>query len=312
MDLSKFQVNEPFEVGAMNGLAKTYHVFDQQQLDAIRTAWFAKRPLLIKGEPGLGKSQIAQAIADRAGWNLIVHVVHSRSEPEDLLYHVDHVSRLAQAQLVSNHVSDKNSLNKQHFVVPGPLWWAYSPETAQAFFDSEENDYKTSIEINLAKPSVVLIDEIDKAGSELPNSLLEVLNNKSFHAHGHDKAICSDPDKIPFVIITSNAHRPLPHAFLRRCVVLELSLKKGNEGKKQLQEIAKAHHPELGNLSPELIDDVIDVVLDFRSQRSDQQYKPGTSEFLDLLKVLNDDDQYNNETDRKDAIKIISRHVLNK
>jgi len=307
MNLSDLKPNQSFAVDAKNGMPATFHVFEQQHIDAIRTAWFAKRPLLLRGEPGLGKSQIAQALAHKANCNLLLHVVHSRSEPEDLLYWVDHVSRLAQAQLVSNKVADKTSVDIEKFVVPGPLWWAYAPEKAKAFYDSSEQ-YKSSLEFDVAKPTVLLIDEIDKADSELPNSLLEVLNNHSFHAHGHDEAIQGNADNPPFVVITTNEQRKLPHAFLRRCVTLTLSL----ESEDQLIRIAEAHKSSLSALSDELIQRVASTVFKARANTADGDYQPGTSEFLDLLRVLNNNDLYKNDDDRKEALDTISQFVLDK
>jgi len=307
MNLSNLKPNQPFAVAAKNGMPATFHVFEQQHIDAIRTAWFAKRPLLVRGEPGLGKSQIAQALAHIANCNLLLHVVHSRSEPEDLLYRVDHVSRLAQAQLVSNKVADKTSVDIDKFVVPGPLWWAYAPEKAKAFYDSSEH-YKSSLEFDTAKPTVLLIDEIDKSDSELPNSLLEVLNNQSFHAHGHDKAIQGNAKNPPFVVITTNEQRKLPHAFLRRCVTLTLSL----ESEDQLIGIAEAHKESLAALSDELIQRVASTVIKARANIADGDYQPGTSEFLDLLRVLNNNEFYKNDDDRYQALYTISQFVLDK
>lgn len=307
MNLSNLKPNQSFAVDAKNGMPATFHVFEQQHIDAIRTAWFAKRPLLVRGEPGLGKSQIAQALAHIANCNLLMHVVHSRSEPEDLLYRVDHVSRLAQAQLVSKDAAEKDSVDIEKFVVPGPLWWAYAPGKAKAFYDSSEQ-YKSSLEFDTAKPTVLLIDEIDKADSELPNSLLEVLNNKSFHAHGHDEAIQSNADTPPFVVITTNEQRKLPHAFLRRCVTLTLSL----ESEEQLIDIARAHKKPLREPSSELIKRVASTVFKARANQADGDYQPGTSEFLDLLRVLNNNDLYKNDDDRYQALDTISQFVLDK
>ena len=295
----------------MAGLATSHHLFDNDQIAAIMAAWHAGRPLLVRGDPGLGKSQLAHAIAQAQEWNLIVHVVNSRTEPDDLLYGVDHVARLAKAQLVHNEVADMKELEEKRFVVPGPLWWAYAPEQAAEFFTEDESDYKTSIAIDSTKPSVLLLDEIDKADSELPNSLLEVLNNHSFHAYGHDEPIVADKNKRPFVVITSNDQRQLPAAFLRRCVCINLTMKIEDQGVKQLTDIAAAHKKSLPNLKADIIKQAAQMVIDKRKGIIAGEYSPGTSEFLDLLRVLNSE-QYQNDSQRSEALKIISQYILNK
>lgn len=295
----------------MAGLQASHHLFDDDQIAAIMAAWHAERPLLVRGEPGLGKSQLAHAIAVAQDWNLLVHVVNSRTEPDDLLYRVDHVARLAKAQLVHHNAVDISELEEQRFVVPGPLWWAYSAAEARKFFDEEHSDYRTSIEIDDNKPTVLLIDEIDKADSELPNSLLEVLNNHSFHAHGHDKPIKADKSKRPFVVITSNDQRQLPAAFLRRCVCLNLTMKAGDEGINQLIAIAAAHKEVLPQLSDARITEAAKLVIEQRKTCAAGEYTPGTSEFLDLLRVLNSE-EYQTDAQRSDALAVIKHYILQK
>jgi MoxR-like ATPase len=313
MEFSKLPLSEALQLKAMAGLTASYHLFDKDQIAAIMTAWYAKRPLLIRGDPGLGKSQIAHAIAQSQNWNLLVHVVNSHTEPDDLLFRVDPVARLAKAQLIKRNEDIKTCLDEKRFVVPGPIWWAYAAKEAKKFFTPEQSDFNTNIEIDCCKPSVLLIDEIDKADSELPNALLEVLNNHSFSAYGHDEKIQMDIDKRPFIVITSNDQNPLPAAFLRRCVCLNLSMKSQEQGGiEQLIKIAEAHKPDIDKLSSDIIAKAAKLVIEKRSQKSlAGEYTPSTSEFLDLLRVLNSE-QYQDDDARSAALTDIAKYILNK
>lgn len=311
-------LEEAFPLVAKGGLPASYHRFSQEVIDAVVTAHNINRPLLVKGDPGLGKSQIAHAIAQCQKWNLLVHVVHSRTEPTDLLYRVDHVKRLAKAQLIgaignTDHKAALKQLDEDRFVVPGPLWWAYNAESAKTFYDDEQNDYQSALvqEIKQEQPSVLLIDEIDKADIELPNSLLEILNNNSFHVPTKDKTIQVDKTKRPFVVITSNDHRALPHAFLRRCVVLNLQLAEGNEGEQQLINIANAHEKDLSKISNNIVKKAAQMTIQRRENAGESEYKPGTSEFLDLLKALSRNG-YEDEAEQLEAIDVISKYLLHK
>lgn len=312
IELNKLTTKKSFFLNAMNGLKPSYHQFDTHQVAAIQAAFYAQRPLLVTGDPGLGKSQIAHAIASVTESNLFVHVVHSRTEPDDLLFRVDHVARLAQAQLVQHEEAKKEVIKLERFVVPGPLWWAYAPGQAKKFFE-QSADYNTAITVDLTKPNVLLIDEIDKADSDLPNALLEVLNNQSFHATAHDKPIqVEEGNSPPFVVVTSNNQRPLPHAFLRRCVVLELTLEAGDTGIEQLTNIANAHKQRFERLTNDFMQEVAELVITTRAEKQDGDYLPGTSEYLDLLKVLNDHPAYVDHKLKREALESISQYMLHK
>lgn len=340
---AKLTMHGTLPLQAKAGLAESFHCFDEASVNAIVTAYNIQRPLLVRGDPGLGKSQIAHAIAQCQGWNLLLHVVHSRTEPTDLLYRVDYVKRLATAQLqgaLANHTFTNNANTEHHadyqqilsavdeanFVVPAALWWAYSAETARKFYEEKTENaaeqvtttspyhhgYQSALlnEINSDTPSVILIDEIDKADTELPNTLLEVLNNRSFHVPTDDQLIEVDASKPPFVVITSNDERPLPHAFLRRCVVLNLTLADGDAGVQQLLQIAHAHESEFANVSETVMTHAAEQTIERRKQITDGEYKPGTSEFLDLLKALSRG--YDEEAEQLEAIEIISGYLLQK
>lgn len=322
--------NTRYQLPSMAGLTASHHVFDQTVLDAIVTAKTIQRPLLIKGEPGLGKSQIAHAIAACMQWNLISLVVHHKTQPTDLLYRVDHLKRLAMAQIMgalgesrqlqeqaqithTASLTSLQSLEERHFVVPGPLWWAYNAQTASDFYKDSIHGYTSAYidEIDATKPSVLLIDEIDKADRDLPNTLLEVLNNRTFHIPSSDQTISMQPELPPFVVITSNSERPLPDAFLRRCVVLTLKLSEGEQGEQQLLDIAAAHYQDSDVITGQLRKKAAEVVLNERNQKTEDEYKPGVSEYLDLLGVVAGID-FTTPEQRETALEMAGRYILHK
>lgn len=219
------------------------HLFEDRDLDAINAAIAAARPLLIKGEPGTGKSQLARAAAQALGWQLKCQAVTAATEPEGLLYELDAVERLAEAQVIQISApkslkSDdvrrewvKQQLAVRRFLRPGVLWWGFDWAHALAQQRGEPYAPKTTpTDAEHPKPdaaaptrAVVLIDEIDKADPSVPNSLLDALGRRAFDVPGGDKVICRDGAE-PLVVVTSNDERAIPAAFLRRCLVLHLSL----------------------------------------------------------------------------------------
>src|SRR3954466_8336689 len=154
------------------------HVFERETIQAVNAALAAGRPLLVRGEPGIGKSQLARAAAKCLGKAYIPHVVDSRTESRDLLWHFDAVERLAEAQLSGalreNPETVRKRLEVQNYLRPGPLWWAFDWQDAekqarlvQASPPSQRDGGDSS------KGCVVLVDEIDKAETDVPNGLLE-------------------------------------------------------------------------------------------------------------------------------------------
>ena len=177
------------------------HWWSQPEIDALILAYAARRPLLVRGEAGSGKSQIARCAARVLGDSpLLVEVIHPRFEALDLLYRVDAVERLADAELKRFDESNEK------YVKHGRLWQAM--ELARAG----------------APLPVLLIDEIDKADADVPNALLDVLGNRSFQvpplAHFEVRAAGG---RLPLIILTTNEERELPAAFVRRCVVLNVN-----------------------------------------------------------------------------------------
>lgn len=243
------------------------HYWEQSEIDALIFAYSARRPLLVRGEAGSGKSQIARAAAAhlKCGEPLI-EVIHPRFEALDLLYRVDVVERLADAQI--------NQLDRTHrkYVKPGCLW--------QALYHMNNPD----------TIPVLLIDEIDKADADLPNALLDVLGNRSFNVPplGNCTIHASD-HRWPLIIITTNEERELPPAFIRRCAVLNLNPPTDNDNLfiEWLIERGRVHSHL--NIADEARCTAAKQVLEDRNQAAKHGYpKVGLAEYIDLLTALHE------------------------
>lgn len=287
------------------GQPEQVHVFDQPSIDAVNAALAAGRPLLVLGEPGTGKSQLARAVAQRLGRVFLHRVVDARTEAQDLLWHFDAVNRLAEAQLAGALKGDdsqavRDRLALRNFLSPGPLWWALNWHDAAAQAKICQLAIPGQIEAgdpakdsDLPKPDpikngcVVLIDEIDKAEPELPNGLLEVMGNGEFSPPGLPAAVkAAEPS--PLIIITSNEERTLPAAFLRRCLALRLSLPDARDALiTQLIARGKAHFnsPDGANtVDDTVLDACAKLLADDRAKAPDP--KPGQAEYLDLVRAV--------------------------
>ena len=210
-------------------LPETTHVFERATKIAINAALAAERPLLVRGEPGTGKSQLARAAAEGLGRALVARTVDARTESRDLCWSFDAVSRLAQAQVLAAERAESTQiavkLDERCFLRPGPLWWAFDWVGAQrqarhagAREPSRPEDWTEDQGV------VLLLDEIDKADSSVPNGLLEALGSGRFDAPGYPDGVVRNDRVTPLVIVTTNEERALPDAFLRRCLVLHLKL----------------------------------------------------------------------------------------
>lgn len=263
--------------------SQSWHQWSQPEVDALTLAYAAGRPLLVRGEPGTGKTQLARAAAQVLGWKLHAETIHPRFEPHELRFRFDAVKRLADAQ-----AGDKgaDALDDHRYWRPGVLWKAYGWDSAIEFLPAVER---------IADPQghVVLIDEIDKADSDLPNSLLEVLAQRSFHVEPVTESIGGPKVKPPLIVITTNEERDLPAAFLRRCIVL--SLAPDGEYAGWLVARGKAHFGALENVAGRELalmdDDVLweaaaQLVKDRDAVAGLNLSKPGLAEYLDLLYAL--------------------------
>jgi MoxR-like ATPase len=272
----------------------SHHRWSRAESDALALAHAARRPLLVRGEPGSGKSQLARAAALQMGADaLLVQVIHPRFEPRDLLYRYDTIRRLADANTGDGIGEDKR------YVQPGVLWRAW--QEAQA-----------------ARPVVVLLDEIDKGDADVPNSLLEVLGQRSFRVEEvPDMDKPSLPDgAMPLIVVTTNEERELPAAFVRRCVVLNLNPPADDKGLFDwLLARVVAHGGIVGRLDAEVVKHALRQVLADRRDALRLGYpKVGLAEALDLLTALAEITEAYPQAERvqqqKEWLKRISAYAL--
>ncbi|KZX60279.1 AAA family ATPase [Halioglobus sp. HI00S01] len=220
---------------------------------AVNAAVALQRPLLIKGEPGTGKTMLAEEVAGGLGMRLIQWHIKSTTKAQQGLYEYDAVSRLRDSQLGDEKVHDI-----ANYIKKGKLWEA---------FESEEQ-------------VVLLIDEIDKADIEFPNDLLVELDRMEFFVYETGETIKAK--QRPIIIITSNNEKELPDAFLRRCFFHFINFPDRNT----MREIVAVHYPEI---SKELVQEAMEVFFDLRAIPGLKK-KPSTSELIDWLKLLMADD----------------------
>lgn len=295
--LPDYPVSAPICIPSDGTWPRSVHVFDSDTVAALHAAEITGRPLLLRGDPGTGKSETARAAAAAAGRPFVSVVIDGRTEASDLKWRFDAVARLADAQVVK---TDRALRDERDYLLPGPLWWAYAWHGAQGRLNDVNRDRKHALVAPGALPEswkpesdrvVLLIDEIDKADPDLPNALLEVLANLGFsEPYGGTQIACTDATR-PLVIITTNEERELPHAFLRRCLVHRLELPAERDALiAWLVEVGSRHQAALnwvGQCSPATMTQAAAYVADAREGLANTgRYLPGTSEFLDMIKVL--------------------------
>ena len=267
------------------------HVFDPESVLALRAALAARRPLLVEGETGCGKTQLAYAAAKVLERPPVSLVVDSRTESSDLLWRFDSVRRLAEAQFcaaLGAGAKVDEVLNVERFIQPAPLWWGLNWKSAQ------EHCAKYQLNPQMVPPGanpengvVVLIDEIDKGTSDVPNGLLESLGELKFTAEG--RISVEAQGKPPLVIITTNREQTLPAAFIRRCLVYRLPSRENEELISWVTRLAEAHFPinategSRGLTSKDVESAAQQLVED---RNTGFLPKPGVAEFLDYLRAL--------------------------
>ncbi len=228
---------------------QSYVATDDLKL-AVNAAITLQRPLLVKGEPGTGKTMLAEQLAESFGAKLFTWHIKSTTKAHQGLYEYDAVSRLRDSQLGVDKVHDvKNYIKK------GKLWEA---------FESEER-------------VILLIDEIDKADIEFPNDLLQELDKMEFYVYETNETIKATQRPI-IIIITSNNEKELPDAFLRRCFFHYIAF----PDRETLQKIVDVHYP---GIKQSLVSEALDVFFDVRKVPGLKK-KPSTSELVDWLKLL--------------------------
>ncbi len=235
---------------------------------SVNAAIKLERPILVKGEPGTGKTQLAIEIAEALGKPLFEWHIKSTTKAEQGLYEYDAVSRLRDSQLGDERVKDISN-----YIVRGKVWDA---------FDSEN------------KP-VLLIDEIDKADIEFPNDLLRELDRMEFYVY-ETKELVTAKNR-PIIIITSNNEKELPDAFLRRCFFHYIRFPDMNT----MKEIVDVHYPKIKKM---LLKEALDTFYRIRDIQGIKK-KPSTSELLDWIKLLLAEDvppEALRNTNKKDSI----------
>ena len=216
---------------------------------AVNAAVLLERPLLIKGEPGTGKTELAKQVASALGLELIEWNIKSTTKAQQGLYEYDAVSRLRDSQLGDERVRDVGN-----YIRKGKLWTAF------------EADRKV----------VLLIDEIDKADIEFPNDLLQELDKMAFYVYETGETVAAK--NRPVVIITSNNEKELPDAFLRRCFFHYISF----PDQDTMRQIVKVHYPDI---KEQFLTTALTQFYEIREQQGLKK-KPSTSEVLDWLKLL--------------------------
>lgn len=278
------------ELPLAHGGRRVVHVFEAKAVRAINAALGAGRPLLVRGEPGTGKSQLALAAAAALERSFVSKVLDARTEVGELFYTTDAVARLGLAQtlgalgarLEGQVGIDEllKELDERHFVSPGPLWWGFDPAGAEQQaqeMDGPRPDWPE----RAAKGVVVLLDEIDKADPSVPNGLLEALGSARFAGL---KGRIEQTGVPPLVIVTTNEERALPDAFLRRCLVLHLALPEGAELESFLVARGRAHFPAC---APAVLKRAAELLITDRNEwRRRQLSAPGQAEFLDLVRAV--------------------------
>lgn len=305
------------------------HVFEQADIDAIEAALNAKRPLLVRGEPGVGKSQLAMAAAIVLERGYCQFVIDGMTEARDLRWREDAVARLADAQLIGAYGAGdeegkklRADLNRENYIQPGPLWWAFDWGNAKK--QATKSKTPVPLQPNTAcKPvngMVVLLDEIDKADPDVPNGLLEALGTRAFLTPENPSPI--EAESWPLVVITTNEERVLPDAFLRRCVVHNIALPINQEDtmkndqlicglKTHLFNRGRAHFP---NASEAILRAAAEITARDRRAAQEQRISPlpGQAEFLDLLRAVVSEKSPQSETEILDRLNRLSAFFLKK
>jgi len=229
------------------------YVATNELATAVNAAVTLQRPLLIKGEPGTGKTLLAEEVAASLGMPLISWHIKSTTKAQQGLYEYDAVSRLRDSQLGDDRVHDI-----ANYIKRGKLWEAFTAE----------------------QQVVLLIDEIDKADIEFPNDLLLELDRMEFFVYETGETVKAATR--PIVIITSNNEKELPDAFLRRCFFHYINFPDRNT----MQQIVDVHFPAL---KKQLVDEALEIFFELRKVPGLKK-KPSTSELIDWLKLLLSDD----------------------
>lgn len=295
---------QQFYLPAVGTWPQSWYWLNGKSQDAIDLAVASGRPLLVRGLPGTGKSDLARAAAEYLGRAFVYEVIIARTEPQDLLWRFDAIARLADAQA---RESNAGSVQPLDYVSPGPLWWALNWGDAEKFLAAhpkaatqrpspslalQNGEIQQSEQRAAQRGAVLLLDEIDKADSELPNSLLEVLANTGFRLPWEGHEVNAAAMAKPLIIITTNEDRELPPAFVRRCLVL--NIEPDSDFAAWIKQRARVHfrdpqrdpQDDRPALTQQILDEAAAKLIEERKENSGDGPQPGLAEYLDLLRGL--------------------------
>ncbi len=241
----------------MKFLGSKNYVATQDLMLSVNAAITLQRPLLVKGEPGTGKTMLAEEVAAALGLPLLQWHIKSTTKAQQGLYEYDAVSRLRDSQLADLDGGERVK-NIHNYIVKGVLWQAFTSD----------------------KPVALLIDEIDKADIEFPNDLLTELDRMEFDVYETGERVKAE--RRPIVIITSNNEKELPDAFLRRCFFHYIKF----PDRETMEAIVRVHFPDIQKT---LVAEAMNIFFDIREVPG-MKKKPSTSELLDWLKLLMHED----------------------
>ena len=306
-ELSQLSVG-PLRLPEYEGWDESVHDLQASEVLALKTAVAAGRPLLVRGEPGTGKTQLARAAAVSLKRHFVSQTLDAHTEARDLFWSLDAVRRLSEAQLLAATYAHRDErladgegpqaglgqrLAEARFVEPGVLWWAFNWEGAaeqQVFSRGWRQPRQAAnwVDTTSSSGAVVLLDEIDKADPVLPNALLEALGAGRFDGPvGCEPIQTVKPE--PLVIITTNEERELPYAFMRRCAVLTLSLPQDDADLKALLIKRGQQHGKMTNPPPSeaVLVRCAELLIEDRRRYGEKGLpRPGQAEFLDLLRAV--------------------------
>jgi MoxR-like ATPase len=263
---------EPSIVMPVEGRERSIYVYTDEIVLAVNVALATGRPLLVRGPSGCGKSTLARNVACTLGWRYYEHVISSRTQAHDLLWQVDLLRRLQDAQ------AGELAPDLMPYVLPNVLWWAFDQHSARKQLARSGSGDALVDELgegDSEQRAVVLLDEIDKADPDVPNNLLVPLGSLTFLVEETREQV--QASKPPLVFLTTNDERDLPPAFVRRCVELKIA----SPTPDQLITIGKAH---FGAISYDLLAKVA-ALFDLPDGSSNP---PSTAEYLDTVQACLD------------------------